>query len=166
LPNAFWQDPASDTDSNTRNHACQLQGVGHSGSLGCLRRLPAAWLLEAGFGRQEEACVMRKRQIYVRAVLNLFAQLTNVVPRCSRRDRLLADQFFDRQIPFDIVETALLVGAARRIFRWPDLAPIHSLAYFEPIVEQLLAERGLQPRNSFEPGPAGVMKDAGDPEPF
>jgi hypothetical protein len=109
---------------------------------------------------------MRKRQIYVRAVLSLFAQLTNVVPRCSRRDRLLADQFFDRQIPFEIVETALLVGSARRIFRWPALAPIRSLAYFEPIVEQLLAERGLQPRNSFETGSAGVMKDAGDPEPF
>jgi hypothetical protein len=109
--------------------------------------------------------VMTKRQIYVRAVLNLLAQMPNVLPRCSRRDRALADQFFDRQIPFDIVETALLLGSARRIFRWPALAPIHSLAYFEPIVEQLLAERWCQTRDGFETGPAGVMNDAGDPEP-
>jgi hypothetical protein len=108
---------------------------------------------------------MTKRQIYVRAVLNLLAQLPNVLPRCSGRDRALADQFFDRQIPFDIVETALLLGSARRIFRWTALAPIHSLAYFEPIVEQLLAERWCQTRDGFQTGPAGVMNDAGDPEP-
>jgi hypothetical protein len=165
LPIAFWQDRANDTDANTRSHASQLQHARHSGSLGCLRRLPAAWLLEAGSGPQEEAFVMTKRQIYVRAVLNLFAQMPNVLPRCSGRDRALADQFFDRQIPFDIVETALLLGSARRIFRWPAVAPIYSLAYFEPIIEELLAERWLQPWDGLETRSAGVMKDADDPEP-
>jgi hypothetical protein len=143
----------------------RLQRARHSDSLGSLRRLRTAWLLEAGFGRKEETFVMTKRQIYVRAALNLFAQMPNVVSRCSSRDRALAHEFFDRQIPFDIVETALLLGSARRIFHWTAFAPIHSLAYFEPIVEQLLAERWSQPRNSFEAGSAGVMKDASDPEP-
>ena len=80
---------------------------------------------------------MTNRQIYVRTVLNLYVQLPDTSRRYSRRDRALADHFFDRQIPIDIVETALLLGSARRIFRYPAPAPIHSLAYFESIVEQL-----------------------------
>jgi hypothetical protein len=142
----------------------RLQRARHSDRLGCLHRLRAPWLLEAGSGRQEEVFVMTKRQVYVGAVLNLLVQMPNVLTRCSYRDRALANKFFDRQIPFDIVETALLLGSARRIFRWTALAPIHSLAYFEPIVEELLVDRWLQSRDGLEIGSAGVMNHAGDPE--
>jgi len=84
--------------------------------------------------------LMTPRQIYVRTVLNLYVQLPDTSPPARRRDRALADHFFDRQIPIDILETALLLGSARRIFRRPAPAPIRSLHYFEPIVEELLAQ--------------------------
>jgi hypothetical protein len=98
--------------------------------------------LEGGPGRQEETFMMTRmthRQIYVRTVLNLYVQLPDTSPPARLRDRALADHFFDRQIPIDIVETALLLGSARRIFRCPRPSPIRSLAYFEPIVQELLA---------------------------
>ena len=83
--------------------------------------------------------LMTYRQIYVRTVLNLYVQLPDTSPPARLRDRALADHFFDHRIPIDIVETALLLGTARRIFRCPRPAPIRSLAYFKPIVEELLA---------------------------
>ena len=83
--------------------------------------------------------LMSYRQIYVRTVLNLYVQLPDTSPPARLRDRALADHFFDRQIPIAIVETALLLGSARRIFQSPAPAPIRSLAYFESIVEELLA---------------------------
>ena len=83
--------------------------------------------------------LMTHRQIYVRAVLNLYVQLPDTSPPARLKDRALADHFFDRQIPIDIVETALLLGSARRIFRRPAPAPIRSLAYFQSIIEELLA---------------------------
>ena len=83
--------------------------------------------------------LMTHRQIYVRTVLNLYVQLPDTSPPARLRDRALADHFFDRQVPFSIVEAALLLGSARRIFRSPTPAPIRSLAYFESIVEELLA---------------------------
>ena len=83
--------------------------------------------------------LMTHRQIYVRTVLNLYVQLPDTSPPARRRDRALANHFFDRLVPFNIVETALLLGSARRIFRCPRPAPIRSLAYFESVVEELLA---------------------------
>jgi len=82
--------------------------------------------------------LMTHRQIYVRTVLNLYVQLPDILAPARLRDRALADHFFDRQIPIDLVEMALLLGTARRIFCCPR-PPIRSLAYFKPIVEELLA---------------------------
>lgn len=103
--------------------------------------------------------MMTNRQIYIRTVLNLYAQIPGAPLLARPCDRALANLFFDRQIPIDIVETALLLGAARRMFHrhWP-APPIRSLDYFEPIVEELLAE---PPRpDSFD-----VMDFTPNPEP-
>jgi hypothetical protein len=83
---------------------------------------------------------MTYQQLYVRTVLNLYAQLPETSPRCSGKDRALAAHFFERQVPIHTVESALLLGSARRLFRFPALPrpPIRSLAYFESIVEELL----------------------------
>ena len=83
---------------------------------------------------------MTYRHLYVRTILNLYAQLPDTLARCSRKNRAIADEFFNRQIPIPIVESALLLGSARRLFRsasFPSM-PIRSLAYFESIVEELL----------------------------
>lgn len=84
--------------------------------------------------------MMTYRHLYVRTVLNLYLHLPDTSARSSLKDRAVADRFFDRQIPIDIVESALLLGSARRLFCCPALTlpPICSLAYFESLVEQLL----------------------------
>jgi hypothetical protein len=113
--------------------------------------------------------LMTHRQIYVRTVLNLYVQLPDTLPPVRLRDRALAEQFFDCQIPIDIVETALLLGSARRIFRCPSQAlPIHSLAYFESIVEELLPPSfPRQSLHSLRIRDDGAIDDGSeqDPEP-
>ena len=107
--------------------------------------------------------MMTNRQIYVRTVLNLYVQMPDTPLRFFQTGRVLADHFFNRQIPIDIVETALLLGSARRIFRYPAPAPICSLAYFESIVEELLAQPSPPDYLHcfrFRVRPAGGMEDA------
>jgi len=77
---------------------------------------------------------------YVQAVLNLYLELTET-QRSSPSDEAWARHFFQRGIPFAVVEAALLLGSLRRGARSPQappLAPIRSLAYFQPIIEELL----------------------------
>ena len=78
---------------------------------------------------------------YVRTVLNLYQQLPETPPLPSSRDRLQAHTLQQRGLPLTLIETAFLLGSLRRLSRPPDampLSPIHSLAYFEPIIEELL----------------------------
>lgn len=86
--------------------------------------------------------MMTDRQTYIRTVLNLYAQMRDIACPARRRDRLLAGCFFDRQIPLDIVESALLLGSARRMCHRGalPLEAIRSFHYFEPIVEELVAQ--------------------------
>ena len=87
--------------------------------------------------------MIRNRQIYIRTVLDLYVQMPGTPQRICSHDRALAQQWFARQIPIPIVETALLLGSGRRLYRPPDafkLAPIRSMAYFGPVVEELLAQ--------------------------
>ena len=82
-------------------------------------------------------------QIYIRTVLDLYVQLPGTPRRICPNDRVLAEHWFVRQVPIDIVETALLLGAARRLCRPRDalqLAPVRSMAYFAPVVDELVAE--------------------------
>jgi len=84
---------------------------------------------------------MTDRQTYVRTVLNLYVQMRDIACPPRRSDRRLAACLFDRQIPIDIVESALLLGSARRMCHRGalPLGAIRSLHYFEPIVEELVA---------------------------
>ena len=78
---------------------------------------------------------------YVRTVLNLYQQLPETPLLPSSRDRLQAHTLQQRGLPLTLIETAFLLGSLRRLLRPPDatpLSPIHSLAYFEPIIEELL----------------------------
>jgi len=78
---------------------------------------------------------------YVQAVLSLYAGLPETSQRPSPLDEAWARRFFQRGIPFGVVEAALLLGSLRRGARCPQappLPPIRSLAYFQPIIEELL----------------------------
>ena len=87
--------------------------------------------------------MMKNREIYVQAVLNLYIKMPGTTGRICPHDRAIIRQWFARQIPIPVLETALLLGSGRRLYRRPDalkLAPIRSIAYFNPVVEELLAQ--------------------------
>jgi hypothetical protein len=79
-------------------------------------------------------------EFYVLAVLTLYLQLPDTPPSASPLDEAWARLFFQRGIPLGVMEAALLLGSLRRRARLPDappLAGIRSLAYFQPILEEL-----------------------------
>lgn len=82
------------------------------------------------------------RQRYIERVLELYRQTPGTRGHPRSADRRLAAQLHDRGVPFDTVNNALLLAAARRTFRPKDapcLPPIASLHYFLPVMEELLA---------------------------
>ena len=78
--------------------------------------------------------------LYVAAVLTLYVDLPDTPLRASVPDQRQARIWFDRGVPLEVVETALLLACLRRMVRPADVPPlsrIRSLAYFQPIVEEL-----------------------------
>lgn len=83
----------------------------------------------------------RDAEQYVHTVLSLFQQLPETPVLPSSRDRLHAHQLQQRGLSLTVIETAFLLGSLRRLLRPPQapaLSPIHSLAYFVPVIEELL----------------------------
>lgn len=79
---------------------------------------------------------------YAAAVLILYVDLPETPLRASVQDQWQARCLHDRGIPLRLVESALLLGSLRRLMRpadAPPLTPIRSLAYFQPVVDELLA---------------------------
>jgi hypothetical protein len=79
--------------------------------------------------------------VYEMAVIALYVDLPETPRRASAGDQLQARRFFERRVPLPVIETALLLGSLRRLQRpaaAPRLPPIRSLAYFQPVVEELL----------------------------
>jgi hypothetical protein len=79
--------------------------------------------------------------LYVNAVLTLYLDLPDTPLRASVPDQRQARLWFDRGVPLPVVETALLLACLRRAARPSDVPPlprIRSLAYFRPIIEELL----------------------------
>jgi hypothetical protein len=81
---------------------------------------------------------------YVAVVLGFYADLPHTPVRPSPQDQALARRFQSQGLPLELIESALLLGSLRRMIRPAGsvpLAPIRSLAYFQPII----AELQLQP---------------------
>jgi hypothetical protein len=79
---------------------------------------------------------------YVSAVLNLYLQLPETPFKASSNDRHTAEALQTRGVPLFAVESALMLASVRRLGRAPDLlplAPIRSLAYFLPVIQEILA---------------------------
>jgi len=84
---------------------------------------------------------------YVRRVLEAYRQTPGTTGRVHQLDRQLAAQLYQRGVPLEAVENALVLAAARRLFRPADassLAMVRSLAYFLPAIEEVL-ERKISP---------------------
>jgi hypothetical protein len=79
---------------------------------------------------------------YVAAVLILYVELPETPMRASVQDQWQARRLHDRAVPLRVVESAFLLASLRRLVRpadGPPLSPIRSLAYFLPVIEELLA---------------------------
>ena len=78
---------------------------------------------------------------YVRRVLEAYRATPGTCGAVRRADRLLAAQLYERGVPAEVVENALILAAARRIIRPEDALPlgtVRSLAYFVPVIEEVL----------------------------
>lgn len=81
--------------------------------------------------------------LYVSSVLMLYVDLPDTPLRANTQDQRQARSWFDRGVPMRVVETALLLACLRRHSRPPDVPPlprIRSLAYFQPVIEELLED--------------------------
>ena len=79
--------------------------------------------------------------LYVSSVLMLYADLPDTPLRTNPQDQRQARSWFDRSVPLAVVETALLLACLRRNTRPAEVPPlprIRSLAYFQPVIEELL----------------------------
>ena len=77
--------------------------------------------------------------LYVSAVLTLYLDLPDTPLRASVPDQRQARMWFDRRVPLEVVETALLLASLRRMVR---------PAYFQPVIEELLEH----------PAPSGYLQ--------
>jgi hypothetical protein len=83
----------------------------------------------------------RDAESYVRTILRLYQNLPETPAQPNSRDCLCAYQLQQRGIPLALIESAFLLGSLRRLLRppgAPPLPPIRSLAYFQPVIEELL----------------------------
>ena len=81
---------------------------------------------------------------YVRQVLEAYRKTPGTMGTVRRADRLLAAQLYQRGLPPKVIENALVLAATRRLIRpadRPPLGTIRSLAYFLPVIEEVLELR-------------------------
>lgn len=79
---------------------------------------------------------------YITAVLTLYLGLPETPLRASAQDRRHARQLHNHRVPLRVIESAFLLASLRRLVRPADLSPlspIRSLAYFQPVIEELLS---------------------------
>ena len=78
---------------------------------------------------------------YVHRLLDAYRVTPGTCGAVRRPDRVLAAQLHQRGVPLEAVENAFVLAAARRLIRPAGAAPlgtIRSLAYFSPVIEEVL----------------------------
>ena len=78
---------------------------------------------------------------YVRRLLEAYRATPGTSGMVRGPDRVLAAQLHERGVSLETVENAFILAAARRMIRPVDAAPlgtIRSLAYFLPVIEEVL----------------------------
>jgi hypothetical protein len=79
---------------------------------------------------------------YAATALKLYLQLPETPLKASSNDRRTAETLCARGISLATLESALLLAVVRRLSRsseMPPLSPIRSLAYFLPVIEEILS---------------------------
>jgi hypothetical protein len=78
---------------------------------------------------------------YIRQVLEAYRKTPGTMGVVRRADRMLAAQLYQRGLSVKVIENALVLAATRRLIRPTDRPPlgvIRSLAYFLPVIEEVL----------------------------
>jgi hypothetical protein len=78
---------------------------------------------------------------YVHQVLEAYRKTPGTMGTARRADRLLAAQLYQRGLSVRVIENAFTLAATRRLIRPADALPlgtIRSLAYFLPVIEEVL----------------------------
>ena len=88
--------------------------------------------MEDGCGQEE----------YIRQILEAYRITPGTAGTIRRPDRVLATQLYQRGVPASVIANAFVLATARRLMRPADALPlgtIRSLAYFLPVIEEVLA---------------------------
>jgi hypothetical protein len=81
---------------------------------------------------------------FIRQVLEAYRKTPGTMGTLRRADRMLAAQLYQRGLSVVVIENALVLAATRRLVRpagAPPLGAVRSLAYFLPVIEEVLASR-------------------------
>ena len=84
------------------------------------------------------------REEYIRRILDAYRLTPGTTGMVRRPDRLLAEQLHGRGVPLCTIENALVLATSRRLIRPRNAVPlntIRSLAYFSPVIEEVLELR-------------------------
>jgi hypothetical protein len=77
---------------------------------------------------------------YVATLIMLYIELPDTPLRAGPQDQSTACRLYQQGVPLSLAEGALLLASLRRWIRdsdRPPLAPIRSLAYFQPVITEL-----------------------------
>lgn len=83
----------------------------------------------------------RSQEEFIRRVLEAYRKTPGTTGSIRRPDRVLAAQLYQRGISASVIENAFVLAATRRLMRpanAPPLTSIRSLAYFLPVIEEVL----------------------------
>ena len=86
----------------------------------------------------------RGQEEYIRRVLEAYRKTPGTMGTVRRPDRLLAAQLYQRGVAVSVIENSFVLAATRRLIRpadFPPLGTIRSLAYFLPVIEEVLGLR-------------------------
>jgi hypothetical protein len=81
---------------------------------------------------------------FVRRVLEAYRRTPGTTGTIRRPDRMIAAHLYQRGVSVTVIENALVLAASRRLIRPPEampLGPVRSLAYFLPVIEEVLQLR-------------------------
>ena len=81
-----------------------------------------------------------KRTEYLTEVIRLYLCAPGTPAKARRRDWAIATTFYQRRIPLRTVAHAIRLAALRRQLRdsrYGPLEPIHSLAYYRTVIDQM-----------------------------
>jgi hypothetical protein len=86
----------------------------------------------------------RSQEEFIRQVLEAYRKTPGTMGTVRRPDRVVALQLHQRGISVSVIENAFVLAATRRLMRpadAPPLSPIRSLAYFLPVIEEVVGLR-------------------------